>query len=353
MTSQSASLDPADRTTARGQSGTAGTPTAPLGGPQVDDVAPALPLAAAGGGAALAGGGAAEASSDTKESQGGVHVTVERPRLRAANVSRLASDATSLEANFGTRPGVTIALVSAAIALAFAYISTRLPQRMEAYPTFALLASLAYGWPSLIGIPSRRGGPLVIAFSGLSAIILLQLTGNYAWSVVVMGFALIAAFIHQMAREGGRPGLVESVAGIVTGALIALAGTGWLALTTSAAMLPFVGVGGISLAAAGLVTAIPGNWTTRLAACTLAAVGGAYGASRWLLPLSAGEHLFVGGLLGLLVGLTVAFVRLAAWPALLNREGGLRLHRAELAAYALPVMLTGVVVYAVARVLVG
>lgn len=291
--------------------------------------------------------------ADSGEKRAPESARAERPRLRAANISRLASDATSLEANFGTRPGVTIALASALIAVVFTFVSMRLPQQMEAYPTFALLASLAYGWPSLIGIPSRRGGPLVIAFSGVCAVILLQVTGNYAWSVVVMGFALIAAFIHQMAREGGRPGLVESVAGIVTGAFIALAGTGWLAMTTAPGMLPFVGVGGVSLAAAGLATAIPGNWITRLSTCTVAAVAGALVGARWLLSLSVAEYLLVAGLVGVLVGLTVAFVRMAAWPALLKREGGLILHRAELAAYALPVMLTGVVVYGVARLLVG
>lgn len=251
------------------------------------------------------------------------------------------------------RPGWIIAIVSTLLALAFAYISLHLPPQMEAYPTFLALAAFAYGWPSLIGIPSRRGGPLVIAFTGITAVVLVQLTHNFLWAAVVMGFAVIAAFIHQMAREGGRPGLVESVSGIVTGASIALAGIGWLAAMTTPVPPSYILVGGIALAAASLATALPGNWAVRSASSVCASIVAAGLSSYFYLEPALAQQVTVSLVLGAAIGSIVAFVRIAAWPALLNRSGGLSLHRAELAAYAVPLLSSGIVVYGVARLLEG
>lgn len=223
-----------------------------------------------------------------------------------------------------------------------------------------LILVFAHGWPPLIYVPSRRGGPIVIALTGLVALCLIAATHNLAWAAIAMGFGVMGAFIHQMMREPGRKGLVESVAGIVTGCTVALCASGWVALTDNARIKPMLYIGLASLAAAALAAAapLPGVARNVLTVGAGAAAGAAVSGPllqlrpyvEALLPFAPE---WTGLVTGALTGAVIVILRTNVWTILYHRHGGFKLTADVAAALVLPVLVLGLPFYAVARAVTG
>lgn len=212
----------------------------------------------------------------------------------------------------------------------------------------ALLAvAFASGWPVLMGLPVRIGSTIVVGLAGLGAVAVVFRTDDEPFLrnlPVVFAGAVLAAFLAELSRRDGRPGLVESVSGTVTGALIATATAGWVAAARTPDGERLVVVGALALALSSALAAVPlRSW----AAGGLTAGGGLLAGLVGAVVLP-GIGPVAGALLGLAVGVLVA-----ALHALFDPLPALRRVVAAMAALVLPVAVTGILVYGVGRVLVA
>ena len=181
-----------------------------------------------------------------------------------------------------SRAAVT-ALGAAVVALA-GYLSRDLLTAL----ILALCLVFAAGWPRLIGLPTTRGAGVVIAAVAVAATAVVRL-GSVAGLAVVVGLAVIGAFVHQMLRRDGRPRLVESVSGVVTGCAVVVSAAGWSAPTGGLTLASLTVTGAASIAAAAVCTALPVR--TELGAALATVVAGVAGlVTGWALDA-------VGGLL--------------------------------------------------------
>jgi hypothetical protein len=237
-----------------------------------------------------------------------------------------------------TSRAVTTAVLAAAVAAA-AYAGTLALVGVAV----VLVAGLAAGGPRLVRSPAPGGATVVVALAGLGAV-------GVAWRTqgepvlrhlpLVVAMALMLAFLAEMLRRDGRPRLVESVSGTVTGAVAAVAGAGWVASGRGEPGTALVVAAAAALAAAAAVSAIPAG---RLAAAAaVVAAGGVGAAAGSVLPAL---DVVVGGVAGVVAGAVVAAVRL-----LLVRLPQLDDRRAGAAAAVVPVAVAGVLVFAVGRV---
>lgn len=92
---------------------------------------------------------------------------------------------------------------------------------------------LAYGWRDLVGTPSRHGALFTILVVGIINIIVIRLTGDLAWAGISAGLSVLIAAIVEMQRAMPRLNLIESISTSVFGALVAIIGSGWVALESS------------------------------------------------------------------------------------------------------------------------
>ncbi|MCK9795196.1 hypothetical protein M1843_15705 [Isoptericola sp. 4D.3] len=212
----------------------------------------------------------------------------------------------------------------------------------------ALAILLAIGWAPLLRLPAQGGTTVVVALAGLGAVAV-------AWGTegepvlrnvpLVLAMALVLAFVAEMLRRGGRPRLVESVSGTVTGAVVAVCASGWVAAGRSEAGASLVVASAIGLAVASAVSATPvaRGWAGSLVGVALGGVaaGGAAAVLPSIDPIS-------GLVAGLVSGLVVAVLRL-----LFERQPALTSRRAVLAAVTTPVAVAGVLVFVVGRLVVA
>jgi hypothetical protein len=211
----------------------------------------------------------------------------------------------------------------------------------------ALAVTFAVGWPILTDLPSRAGSGAVVALGGGGAVVVVYLTVGAPFLralPVVFGASILLTFINELLRRDGRRHLVESVAGTVTGTLIAACAAGWVATQRAPGGADLVITGALALAVGSAVRALrvrgwAGVGLTTGASVLAGALGGA------LLP---SLHPAAGALLGVAVGVLVSTTH-----DLFDRLPALSRIPASLAATVLPVPVTGVLVYIVGRVLVG
>lgn len=200
------------------------------------------------------------------------------------------------------------------------------------------------GWPSLLGLPARRGASAVLILTSVAGVGVVELTEDVAWAALVLAGSVLAAFIHELARRDGRPRLVESVSGVVAGSMVVVAGVGWLAMGTGGAQVGLMLTGSVTLAAAAAVTAapIPAPYSAILTILLTALIGLLIG----YLLIAVG--MTTGLLVGLAAGLLIAAVHHLfgqfpssgrVWPAL--------------SAAMLPVAVSGLPVYVLGRVLLA
>lgn len=206
-----------------------------------------------------------------------------------------------------------------------------------------LSVAFASGWPRLIDLPTNRGGSVVIALTAVAALLAAR-AGSVTGLTMVMGLAVVAAFVHQMMRRDGRPRLVESVSGIVTGCVVVLSGAGWAAADYGDVNQALVVTAAATIAAAAACTAVPGP--LRLVGSLATVVSGGVGVLIGSLLDPVGP--VPGGLVGLAVG-----VLTAALHVLFGQFPASRRLRPALAAALLTVLAVGVPVYMVGGLLEG
>ena len=206
----------------------------------------------------------------------------------------------------------------------------------------AAIAVVAGGWPRLVDLPVRLGPGAVTALCGLGSLAVVAVTDAVDGVAVVVGLGVAAAFVAEMLRRDGRPRLVESVAGTVTGCVIAASAAMWPALGDSRAAVSVVVTAAAALAAGAACTVLPFRGRVVAPVATVVA-GGAGLLAGVLLP---GVGPVVGVATGLVAGVLTSTVHvvLGRFPAVTHRLPAL-------AAAALPVMLAGAPTFMLGSVL--
>lgn len=239
-----------------------------------------------------------------------------------------------------TNRGVVTAVLTTGLALAAV--------ARQAYLVPALLAVaivvFATGWPRLVGLPVVRGPGIVIALAGLASLGLVTWRGELGIVAPVVGLTVLAAFVAEMLRRDGRPRLVESVAGTVTGAVIVVAAVGWVAIGDSSSGLVLIVTTAATLAVASACTALP--LRPQLVATLATLTAGAGGLAVGLLLTD------VGTLAGLLIGLAAGILTSAVHLVFRQFPSSARWLPA-LAAAVLPLLLAGAPAYLVDTLLLG
>nr|WP_194720171.1 hypothetical protein [Cellulosimicrobium arenosum] len=211
----------------------------------------------------------------------------------------------------------------------------------------ALALVVAVGWPRLLDVPVHGGTRVVVALAGLGAVGATAATrGEPALRhlPVVLALAVVLAFVAELLRRDGRPRLVESLSGTVSGIVVATSCAGWIATGRTDAGASLVVTCAVALAIASAVSALPlGLWAGGLATLALAVVAG--GAVGWAMPdLDMQSGAWSGVVAGLLV---------ASLHALFDQLPDLRGRLGALSASALPVAVGGTLIFVVGRVIVG
>ena len=211
---------------------------------------------------------------------------------------------------------------------------------------FVLVALLAVGWPWLARLPFPPGSSAVVGLAGagaLYAVAFVTASSDLSALSIAMAAALLLSFVNELLRRDGRVRMVESVSGTAAGSVIALTASGWAAADALTGGTALVVTGAVALAVGAAVSALVlRRWVSALVTVASAAGVGALVS----IPLASFGPA-VGGLLGAAVGVLVA-----AMDALFDGMPELRRRMPALAAVALPVCVTGMVLYVVGRVLV-
>lgn len=207
---------------------------------------------------------------------------------------------------------------------------------------------VALGWAPALQLPGRRGTTLVVLLTGWAALAVAWMNQNAARPLAafaaVVAFAVLAAFAHELVRRDGRPRLVESVTGTLSGQVATVLAAGWVLLPGTAAGTSAVVVTAVAVGAARLVTAFPLPGRT---AGWVSLAGGAVAGSIAAVVL-APDNIQACVVSAVAVATVVAGLdRLLATQALKRTSLGL------LAVAAAPVSSVGMVAYTVIRLLAG
>lgn len=212
---------------------------------------------------------------------------------------------------------------------------------------------LAWGWPVLLGCPSARSTSLLVGTGAVAVSGTVALTDEepfLRWVPVAVAVSVIAAFLHQLGRRDGRPGLAHGVATSVSGLALAAAGAPLAALPSYPGTAPYVVAAMTALSVAALVELL-GRWN---------ALNRWPAANQWLavpvVVLGAASAVAAAGLVhgiplaaAASIGALVAGVSHALRRAFLALPGARGL-QARMAAAAGSVLVVGVVVYLLTRV---
>jgi hypothetical protein len=209
---------------------------------------------------------------------------------------------------------------------------------------------VAWGWPALLGSPSRIGSTLVLAIAAVSCVGSVTLTRSDPYlrylPIAIAGSAT-AAFLHQLMRRDGRPRLSESIAITVSGIAVIASGAALVPLP-----LTYRGSEPLTVAVASI------------GAAALVDLGGGRKDRRaWLLPMA----MLLGGLAAvvaalvmhgpaaapsLLIGVVVAAVShalrrvLAVLPPIAAARG-------RLVSAAASVLICGTITYVLTRAFIA
>lgn len=230
------------------------------------------------------------------------------------------------------------AALSAVVAAAFAVASYLSPIAGAAVMGVALLA-FALGWPRLVALPAPGGRSLLLVLTAAAATAAVVLAGNLRYLAVVTAGAVIGSFLLELGRRDGRPRLVDSLAGSLSGVVVVVSGAAWFVIGDTPLAVAVVLTTAGALAAGSAFAAIPlPPWPH-----ALLAIGGATAVgvvAGVVLP----DLSFVGAAIGFAAGLLSA-----ALHQILGRYPAAGRPWAALAAAVLPIVVVGVPVYALAR----
>lgn len=209
---------------------------------------------------------------------------------------------------------------------------------------------VAIGWPVLLQLPDVRGTSLVIVLTGWVAVFVAWWGAGgirpLATFAIVLAFAVLAAFTHELIRRNGRPRLVESVTGTLSGQVAAVLAAGWVLLPDAAPGVAGVVVAAVAVGAARLVDAFP--LPGEVAGWVSLAIGTSAGSA-------AAFVLADDSLQACLAAAIVASAVVAAMDRALAAQAAGRSRGAVglLASAAAPVSSVGMVAYTVIRLVAG
>ena len=91
---------------------------------------------------------------------------------------------------------------------------------------------LAIGWGDLLRLPHKPGTAVLVGALGVAGLVVGTLASQtdtalprpLAVFVAVIAVAVLTSFAHELLRRDGRPDVVESVTGSLTGQVIAVDG---------------------------------------------------------------------------------------------------------------------------------
>ncbi|MBB2994007.1 hypothetical protein E9229_000198 [Paeniglutamicibacter cryotolerans] len=210
-----------------------------------------------------------------------------------------------------------------------------------------LLAGLALGWGSLLGFPGKAALGVVLLIAGAGASALAIGTGSgptMDWLAPCVAAGVLLAFLAQLLRGTGGAMRLEGTAIGATGVLIAVLGSGWVALDGLGHSTPVVVVAGISMVGAGLIGAI--RWPDRIVAPLGWIVAVLLGGVSSV--LFADVDLVPALVLGAVTGAVIV-----AFRAILVSEGGPADNRGAIAAGIVPVLVCGAMAWFVETLLVS
>jgi len=207
---------------------------------------------------------------------------------------------------------------------------------------------LAGGWPAIAGQPMNGGTPVVLGATGIVALIAAWRTATdpiMRFVAVGIAMALAMSFLAEMLRKDGRPGLVNSLAASITGAIIATGMAGWVAAVRSATGAALVITGALALVFASAVVALPIHPGWLAAAITVWVAAGVGLLAGFFVPHAGWD-------IGVIAGAT-AGAAVAAFRVLLSDEHRYKQTIPGIAAAIVPVAATGILMYALKWLLLG
>lgn len=210
-----------------------------------------------------------------------------------------------------------------------------------------LVLVVAFGWPVLVDLPARAGSRFVIAVAGLGALAAITFTEGEPFLrnlPPVVALAILLAFVNELVRPDGRVRMVDSLAGTVSGVLIVVAASGWVASSMTAGATSLVVVAALALAVGTAASVVPLSPWLGLMVAVASSSGVGFGLAFALPNVTP----LAGALVGLSVGILGATVREA-----FDRMPTLSLRSASAAAIVVPVTVTGTLAYVVGRLLIG
>jgi hypothetical protein len=240
---------------------------------------------------------------------------------------------------------VTAALLTAVVAGLVALAATAGQVPLTAAVVFVQIV-IAIGWYRLAPVPSRHGS-LALTLAAAAAADIALLAQGRAITVgplaVVLGFAFVGVFVHELLRRDGRAYLTASVAATSAGFTLAVLTATLVAERAAPGGRSVVVTGMAAVAAASVLSSLPMPAPISVIVGTVAglAAGGAVG--RTLDDLGLGRGLTMGAVAGLFAA-TAGYVVAAARSS----------RRAVLsAAVMLPIAFAGPAMYVLGRILVG
>lgn len=237
--------------------------------------------------------------------------------------------------------------------------SSALPTAVRVGLVVVLVPLLAQGWPALVRARHDVGSSLVIALTGVVAAVSVGLTGNFGTAAWVMALSVPAAFVAQMMRRDGRPELAEDLASTVAGALVAVCGAGWAAMSLEAADPSVMVPVSVALFVGALLTLlnVPAHalevLTVAGAALVAGVVGGVLAHVGYFGPLHTGTVESVQSAAACLVAGFVAGVLMAGGNRVLWTHRWVPGGRAAVTSALVPVLAVGAPVYVIARLMGG
>ncbi|WP_228282441.1 ammonia permease [Brevibacterium atlanticum] len=234
--------------------------------------------------------------------------------------------------------------------------------------TGLIVLGVAYGWPRLTDSPQPRATSIMLALFGVAGLFAAwnDDTAPYLdWLPVLAGLGLLWTFVQNLTRGIGASDAVANVSAQVSGLVIVLSASTWVAAITVPGDKEAIVVGLYALLIAQCMTALPwpAIYTSPLAIAMATAVAGILSVLVFEHAISWPTALVLGIVMGLLVAAVdrmlglVAFAKFqaASLEASQNIELKKNVEKArsfavQLALGAAPIALGGVVVYALERI---
>lgn len=234
--------------------------------------------------------------------------------------------------------------------------------------TGLIVLGVAYGWPRLTDSPQSRATSIMLALFGVAGLVAAwrdSAAPYLDWLPVLAGLGLLWTFVQNLTRGIGASYAVANVSAQVSGLVIVLSASTWVAAITIPGDKEAIVIGLAALIVAQCMTALPwpAIYTSPLALAMSTAVAGILSVLVFDDSISWPAALVLGVIMGLLVAAVDRMLGLIAYAkfqaanleAAQNIELKKNVEKArsfavQLALGAAPIALGGVVVYALERV---